>query len=103
MYVLYFEIEAKNVILQVTVADRAVITTTDAERVCVTPSGLQETINSIVATYPQGRSFVRPSGTEDIVRVYAESTTQEGADNLAIAVGNAVYEQAGGVGDRPKI
>lgn len=56
-----------------------------------------------MANYPNGRSFVRPSGTEDIVRVYAEASTQEGADNLAIAVGNAVYEQAGGVGDRPKI
>lgn len=89
--------------MKVTVADRAVITTTDAERVCVTPAGLQDTINSIVANYPNGRSFVRPSGTEDIVRVYAEASTQEGADNLAIAVGNAVYEQAGGVGDRPKI
>lgn len=56
-----------------------------------------------MANYPNGRSFVRPSGTEDIVRVYAEASTQEGADKLAIAVGNAVYEQAGGVGDRPKI
>lgn len=83
-------------------ADRSVITTTDAERVCVTPAGLQDTINKIVANFPKGRAFVRPSGTEDIVRVYAEASTQENADNLAVQVSCAVYEQAGGVGDKPK-
>ena len=87
---------------QVMVADRAVITTTDAERVCVTPAGLQDTINKIVANFPKGRSFVRPSGTEDVVRVYAEASTQENTDSLAVQVACAVYEQAGGVGDRPK-
>lgn len=29
------------------------------------------------------RSFVRPSGTEDVVRVYAEAATQDEADQLA--------------------
>ena len=38
------------------------ITTTDAERKCVTPEGLQDEIDKIVAKYPKGRSFVRPSG-----------------------------------------
>ncbi|XP_050708023.1 phosphoacetylglucosamine mutase-like [Eriocheir sinensis] len=88
--------------MKVMVADRAVITTTDAERVCVTPEGLQNTINKIVSSFPKGRSFVRPSGTEDVVRVYAEASTQEEADNLAVQVACAVYEQAGGVGDKPK-
>ncbi|XP_045118302.1 phosphoacetylglucosamine mutase-like [Portunus trituberculatus] len=88
--------------MKVMVADRAVITTTDAERVCVTPAGLQDTINKIVANFPKGRSFVRPSGTEDVVRVYAEASTQENTDSLAVQVACAVYEQAGGVGDRPK-
>lgn len=35
----------------------------------------------------QARSFVRPSGTEDIVRVYAEAATQADADALAVRVG----------------
>lgn len=87
---------------QVMVADRAVITTTDAERVCVTPEGLQDTINKIVSSFSKGRSFVRPSGTEDVVRVYAEALTQEKADSLAVQVACAVHEQAGGVGDKPK-
>lgn len=65
----------------------------------------------------------RPSGTEDVVRVYAEAATQvskkfrclivisklyfhrtqERADNLAIQVGLKVYEMAGGIGDLPKL
>jgi phosphomannomutase len=34
----------------------------------------------------QARAFVRPSGTEDIVRVYSEAATQEAADALAARV-----------------
>lgn len=45
--------------LKVRVADRNLIATTDAERRCVTPRGLQEKIDELVALYPKGRSFVR--------------------------------------------
>jgi phosphoacetylglucosamine mutase len=44
-----------------------------------------------------GRSFVRPSGTEDVVRVYAEAATQQEADALAAAVGRQVERLAGGL------
>ena len=50
---------------------------------------------------PEGRCFVRPSGTEDVVRVYAEARTQADADALALVAAQAVYDIAGGVGDRP--
>jgi phosphoglucomutase len=55
-----------------------------------------------MAATPQGRCFVRPSGTEDVVRVYAEASTQDAADALAIAItaawrgGNAVLDKATG-------
>ncbi|XP_039873160.1 phosphoacetylglucosamine mutase [Simochromis diagramma] len=88
--------------LKVKVADRRVIDTTDAERRAVTPAGLQEAIDNLVKKYRQARSFVRPSGTEDVVRVYAEADTQESADALAHEVSLAVYRLAGGVGDEPK-
>lgn len=52
------------------------IDTTDAERRAVSPPGLQEAIDTLVTKYKQARSFVRPSGTEDIIRVYAEAKTQ---------------------------
>uniref|UniRef100_A0A672PY88 Phosphoacetylglucosamine mutase n=1 Tax=Sinocyclocheilus grahami TaxID=75366 RepID=A0A672PY88_SINGR len=88
--------------LKVTVSDRRVIDTTDAERRAVSPEGLQDTIDSLVKKYKSARSFVRPSGTEDVVRVYAEADTQESADSLAHEVSLAVYRLAGGIGDEPK-
>ncbi|XP_066215057.1 phosphoacetylglucosamine mutase isoform X3 [Saccopteryx leptura] len=84
------------------VADRQVICTTDAERQAVTPPGLQEAINDLVKKYKLSRAFVRPSGTEDVVRVYAEADSQESADSLAHEVSCAVYQLAGGVGEKPQ-
>ena len=45
--------------IKVKVKDRNVITTTDAERRCVTPTDLQPRIDSIVKDFEKGRSFVR--------------------------------------------
>ena len=79
------------------------ITTTDAERRCVTPAGLQEAIdNSVNHLNSSGssnncRAFVRPSGTEDVVRVYAEANTQQLADNLAQEIIKLVKQYAGGI------
>lgn len=70
-------VDLPNVQKKINVTDRNVITTMDAERKVVTPDDLQAGIDQLVAKYPRGRSFVRPSGTEDIVRVYAEAATKE--------------------------
>ena len=48
-----------------------------------------------------GRAFVRPSGTEDVVRVYAEAQTQQAADKLAQQVASHVHELAAGIGAAP--
>lgn len=88
--------------LKVAVKDRGVFETTDAERVCVKPAGLQDEINRLVtAAGDSARAFVRPSGTEDVVRVYAEAATRSGMDDLAQKVSRAVYDLANGVGARP--
>lgn len=92
-----------NRLMKVTVEDRTVITTTDAERRCVTPESLQPEIDALVAKYKRGRSFVRASGTEDTVRVYAEASTREEADQLAVEVAKKVHELAGGTGNPPEI
>nr|GME20357.1 phosphoacetylglucosamine mutase [Ipomoea batatas] len=81
--------------LKVKVVDRTTITTSNAETVVVTPTGIQEAINIETEKYPRGRCFVRPSGTEDVVRVYAEATTQEGADALANSVARLVEHHLG--------
>jgi phosphoacetylglucosamine mutase len=70
-----------NRLVKVVVKDRNAFTTTDAERKLVTPHGLQAKVDALVAKFSQGRSFVRPSGTEDCVRVYAEAATKEEADS----------------------
>nr|CAD7262585.1 unnamed protein product [Timema shepardi] len=83
--------------------DRRAIETTDAERKCDKPPGLQDTIDSLVAKFKNGRAFVRPSGTEDIVRVYAEADTQANTDLLAALVTQSVHKMAGGMGEPPAI
>lgn len=96
---LYTDLPSRQ--LKLVVTDRTVITTTDAERRCVTPAGLQDAIDAAVARYESGRAFARPSGTEDAVRVYAEAASQEAADALAREVAGIVYDRCGGVGSRP--
>lgn len=51
--------------------------------------------SAFTAKDPQGRCFVRPSGTEDVVRVYAEASTQEAADTLANCVAKLVDQFLG--------
>lgn len=89
--------------LKVQVQDRNVIKTTNAERTCTEPEGLQTEIDALVSDYTKGRAFVRASGTEDIVRIYAEASTQENCDKLAAEVALKVFELAGGVGNAPVV
>lgn len=85
---LYTDLPSKQ--LKVKVKDQTSIVTTDAERRVCQPSGLQELIDTEVANYSHGRCFVRPSGTEDVVRVYAEASTMEACDILAKSVAQHV-------------
>ena len=88
---LYQDLPSRQI--KVKVVDRNLVTTCNAERTCVTPTGLQDAIDAHVRKAGEmSRCFIRPSGTEDIVRVYAESSTQEKADQLANAVADAVRE-----------
>eukprot|EP00983_Pelagomonas_calceolata_P060574 1146445-Pelagomonas_calceolata.AAC.1 len=48
----------------------------------------------VVKEINKARAFVRPSGTEDIVRVYAEVQTAEAAEALAAAVAQATCSLA---------
>lgn len=69
-----------NRLIKVVVGDRNAFRTEDAERRLVSPPGLQAKIEELVNRYQGGRSFVRPSGTEDVVRVYAEARIRSQAD-----------------------
>jgi phosphoacetylglucosamine mutase len=46
-------------------------------------------------TVRHGRCFVRPSGTEDVVRIYAEADTQEEADRLTQLTYEAIQKHLG--------
>ncbi|GLT81205.1 hypothetical protein SLA2020_526030 [Shorea laevis] len=81
--------------LKVKVVDRTAVVTTNAETRVVSPPGIQEAIDSETVKYPQGRCFIRPSGTEDVIRVYAEASTQEDADSLANSVASIVDQFLG--------
>ena len=76
--------------LKADVPDKNAITTCDAERKCVSPDGLQQAIDAIVGSYPKGRAFVRPSGTENCVRIYSEAASPQLARQLAEEVSNKV-------------
>nr|XP_010911230.1 phosphoacetylglucosamine mutase [Elaeis guineensis] len=78
---LYSDLPSRQ--LKVKVADRSAVVTANAETRVVKPLGLQEVIDAETAKHNRGRCFIRPSGTEDIIRVYAEASTQEAADSLA--------------------
>lgn len=83
------------------VADRNAIQCNDNETETTQPPGLQPALNNLSEQYEGGRCFVRPSGTEDVVRVYAEAETQAQADELALLTAQAAHEHAGGKGPKP--
>lgn len=78
--------ELPNKLSKVIVKDRNMFITTDSERRLVEPASIQPQIDEIVSGIKNGRSFVRPSGTEDAVRVYAEAATPEECAELTAKV-----------------
>ncbi|KAI9884041.1 MAG: ribosomal RNA processing protein [Watsoniomyces obsoletus] len=83
-----------NRLVRIEVRDRTRFKAVDAERRLEEPPGVQEQIDALVAKYEHGRSFVRASGTEDAVRVYAEASSRSEADDLAQKV-SLIVRQAG--------
>jgi phosphoacetylglucosamine mutase len=87
---------------KVRVRDRAMIQTNDNETRCLQPVSAQKALDDAVG--PQGllrRAFIRPSGTEDVVRVYAEAPTRQEADALAQQACDIIHRHCGGVGNEP--
>eukprot|EP00536_Pseudo-nitzschia_multiseries_P009668 jgi/Psemu1/201314/e_gw1.277.102.1 len=89
--------------LKVTVSDRTIIECNSNESVCLQPSAVQPLLETAMQDFAaaNGRTFIRPSGTEDVVRVYAEAATREDADALANRAAQIVFDTCAGVGARP--
>ena len=101
---LYDELPSRQ--LAVRVADRAAVRTAPGDETrAAAPPGLQAAVEAAVAAAggegSSARAFARASGTEDVVRIYAEAATQRGADALAAQVARAVLALAAGVGAPP--
>ncbi|TMW57920.1 hypothetical protein Poli38472_013394 [Pythium oligandrum] len=89
---------------KVQIKDRDTIKTDEVDDTKVLgPDTLKSALAETLQAYhgKQGRAFVRPSGTEDAVRVYAEAETQADADELALHFAKLVHQHAGGVGAEP--
>lgn len=70
----YKEMVASNTKCQV--KDKSKIKVNFSEDRIVTPPEIQFGIDKIIGGFPNSRAFVRPSGTEDIVRIYVETKTK---------------------------
>lgn len=82
-----------NRLIKCVVPDRTQFETFDFERQLSKPVGLQVSINQIVSAHnfsKKTRSFVRASGTEDVVRIYAEAGSMESVDSVINEVLKAI-------------
>ena len=77
---IYEENPSKN--YKIKVNDRHVFKMIDDESRLTQPIEVQEDIDKLLETVEEGKAFVRPSGTEDILRLYAEAKTEEQMDQL---------------------
>lgn len=88
-----FYIDRPSCLCKVTVPDRNAISTTDADRRITSPFELQNDIDEILKVKSGARAFVRPSGTEDVVRIFAEADTMEEANNIASEISKLVQKR----------
>ena len=98
----------------VRVRDRGVVGMSEDESAAVAPAALAAAVEAAVeksrektsssssspssSSSSSSRAFARPSGTEDVVRVYAEAETREACEELALEVARAVWDHAGALG-----
>ena len=78
---LYTDLPSRQ--MKLPVANKSSIVCSEDETSVVEPKALQEELDTCMKEVENGRCFVRPSGTEDIVRIYAEAKTEELARQLA--------------------
>jgi len=82
------------------VPDRGAYATVEgsAERKLQNPPGFQTQIDRVVAKYKDGRCFVRPSGTEDVVRVFGEARERFDVEDMVGRVLGLIETQSTGQG-----
>jgi phosphoacetylglucosamine mutase len=66
-----------NLQMKVKVNDKNSIKPCYNETEVIEPKGMQDDLNALMKKYPGSRTFVRPSGTEDVVRIYLEGAQDD--------------------------
>lgn len=77
---IYSELPSRQV--KVAVPDKSLLKCSEDETYLISPESLQQELNVLMNSVPMGRIFIRPSGTEDVVRIYAEATAKEDVEML---------------------
>uniref|UniRef100_A0A915LLJ7 Phosphoacetylglucosamine mutase n=1 Tax=Meloidogyne javanica TaxID=6303 RepID=A0A915LLJ7_MELJA len=81
--------------LKVPVSNRNLfVTPEDNETKLLQPIGIQNKIDECVSKFLNSRAFIRPSGTEQIVRIYSEANSLEEAKQLANELEKIVKAEA---------
>jgi phosphoacetylglucosamine mutase len=80
---LYTDLPSKQ--QKVSVTDKSSVVCSEDETSILQPAAMQVDLDQAMRSVSLGRCFVRPSGTEDCVRIYAEAATIEEADALTLA------------------
>lgn len=78
---------------KIKVQDRSKFKVTADESRLVSPEDLQKDIDASVAKVNEGKAFVRPSGTEDVLRLYAEAETMEEVEKLSSEITEVINEK----------
>lgn len=86
---MYTDLPSKQT--KVPVPDKDKLICAEDEMTLVSPAELQAALNAAMKGQgPMSRCFLRPSGTENVVRIYAEAATRAEADALAVATADAL-------------
>eukprot|EP01031_Cornospumella_fuschlensis_P035414 gene35414-42925_t len=79
-HAMYSDLPSRQI--KVAVPDKNLLKCSDDEMRLVAPASVQERLDIAMNSIRQGRSFLRPSGTEDVVRIYAEAAEVEDMNRL---------------------
>lgn len=74
--------EIPSLQIKVQVKDKNIFVCNEDESRLIQPEVAQKFIDDAVNGVEEGRCFVRPSGTEDVVRVYVEAKKKEDVDTI---------------------
>ncbi|KAK1347728.1 putative phosphoacetylglucosamine mutase [Hamiltosporidium tvaerminnensis] len=74
----------------------------DLQNTVIQPILLQNKIEEYMYKY-KGRSFIRPSQSEDFIRVYTESSSKIDTDVMCVCIAQCVYDTCEGIGYHPEI